>query len=478
MFPEAVVVCSRLPKPTRSSSTPVANIMALKPRLPASIRNRIANLATGIRSRRAVERVSAEVTPETLFQLASKLETELHENIVDFWLPRCRDQEHGGYLVDFDPTGQFLDLDRKSLVVQARMLWFISRLISAGIETSVNSAQVLRQAADSGFQFLREKMWDESHGGFFWEVNRQGDKKTRVAKDAYGQAFALFGLSQYYLAVGDSAALGLANDLFQTIESKMHDDEHGGYIEYLERDWRSAPEGSGRYSDRTPAHLKTTNTHLHILEALTPYVALQSSPLGRERLVELIRIQTTSIMRKQHPSSYECFDRDWRPAASALNERIAFGHDLENISLLVEACAAAKVAEPPLHDLFRQVFDQVSSSGVDWKHGGVYLYGKVGEPSHRREKIWWVQAEALLCAIHLYRRFHDQRALAMFWLTWEFIDRELIDHEYGEWFEAIRPGGLSLRQKGHAWKTGYHNGRALIGCVEMLRSPDHREKAL
>ena len=205
------------------------------------------------------------------------------------------------------------------------MLWFLSRLIADGIESPTVSASTLRQAADSGFEFLRDRMWDQVHGGFFWEVNRKGTEKKRIAKDAYGQAFALFALSQYYRAVGDTAAKGLADDHFRVLDSKMHDDEHGGYIEYLEDDWTPTPEGSPRYSDRTPSHLKTTNTHLHLLEGLTPYVIADSSPLGRERLIELIRIQTVTIMRKQHASSYQCFDRNWRPAVSSRNELTSFG---------------------------------------------------------------------------------------------------------------------------------------------------------
>jgi mannose/cellobiose epimerase-like protein (N-acyl-D-glucosamine 2-epimerase family) len=441
------------------------------------VRNFVADLAS-LRSRQAIERISAAITPETLAQLASTLETELRENVVNFWLPRCLDEKHGGYLVDFDSTGRFVELDRKALVVQARMLWFLSRLISEKIETPVASAAVLRRAADMGFRFLQERMWDQTHGGFFWEVNRAGTEKKRIAKDAYGQGFALFALSQYYLAVGSAAAKDLADNLFQVLERNMHDDEHGGYIEYLESDWRPPPKGAPRYSHPTPAHLKTANTHLHLLEALTPYVVADPALLARVRLIELIQIQTTTIMRKQNASSYECFDRNWIQAASNRNELTSFGHDLENISLLIEACAAAKIPESPFHGLFRAVFDQVSRHGVDWKVGGVYLYGTVGKPAHHRDKLWWVQAEALLGAMHIYRRFRDRNALAVLLLTWRFIEEALIDHTHGEWFERIRSDGSSLRHKGDEWKTAYHNGRALLGCSKMLRSCDNREKAL
>ncbi len=54
---------------------------------------------------------------------------------------------------------------------------------------------------------------------------------------------------------------------------------------------------------------------------------------------------------------------------------------------------------------------------------------------------------------------------------WEYIDRFLIDHENGGWYE----GGLDKQpemkegMKGHIWKTTYHNYRALAHSVDMLR---------
>ena len=74
--------------------------------------------------------------------------------------------------------------------------------------------------------------------------------------------------------------------------------------------------------------------------------------------------------------------------------------------------------------------------------------------------------------MYIYRRFEDQGALALLLLTWRFIDDTLIDHEHGEWFERVRRDGSKLPQKGDEWKSVYHNGRALLGCVEMLRSGD------
>ena len=53
---------------------------------------------------------------------------------------------------------------------------------------------------------------------------------------------------------------------------------------------------------------------------------------------------------------------------------------------------------------------------------------------------------------------------------WAYINRYLIDHEHGGWFE----GGLDKQPefiggpKAHVWKGNYHNGRALMNVIRNL----------
>jgi mannobiose 2-epimerase len=59
---------------------------------------------------------------------------------------------------------------------------------------------------------------------------------------------------------------------------------------------------------------------------------------------------------------------------------------------------------------------------------------------------------------------------------WKYIDTNLIDHQYGEWFQ----GGIDKQPhfktalKGHIWKASYHQYRSLENCVKGLRAKtDH-----
>jgi len=51
----------------------------------------------------------------------------------------------------------------------------------------------------------------------------------------------------------------------------------------------------------------------------------------------------------------------------------------------------------------------------------------------------------------------------------DFIDKQLVDWETGEWHWAIDPQGLPQGDKANAWKAGYHNGRAMIECLRLLK---------
>ena len=125
---------------------------------------------------------------------AQAFKRNLNEAIVDFWLPRSIDAEDGGYLISFDEAGNPTAKNTKGIVTQARMVWFFSRLAASG--RGNRPSEEYLQAAEHGYRFLRQSMWDAAHGGFYWEVNKTGQKALRPAKHVYGQAFGLYAVSE------------------------------------------------------------------------------------------------------------------------------------------------------------------------------------------------------------------------------------------------------------------------------------------
>src|SRR5207244_3863556 len=91
------------------------------------------------------------------------------------------------------------------------------------------------QGARHGFAFLKNAMWDEEFGGFYWLVDRGGNVKGDSSKTAYGNAFAVYSLAAYYEATRDSAGLNLARKAFMWMERHSHDPIMTGYFQHLTR---------------------------------------------------------------------------------------------------------------------------------------------------------------------------------------------------------------------------------------------------
>lgn len=383
------------------------------------------------------------------------------ENIVRFWHPACLDHVNGGYFVNFDASGAKLPEQPKMIVTQARMLWFFSRLARDGRPEHLKSAAL-------GFRFLTEKMWDHEFGGFYWEVDVTGKEKVRPKKHLYGQSFALYALSEYYLASGREDVLRFATRLFNLLEEKSHDAEYGGYIEFFNRDW-SRPSAE-EISYMGEPEMKLMNTHLHLLESVTAYYRASNRMIARERLLELITIQSNSVVRKDLGACTDKYERDWTPRLDSGYARVSYGHDLENIWLLIDACRAADISVPPLMDLFRTLWRYSVRYGYDTGEGGFYDSGLFNQPADRRQKVWWVQAEVIVAALYLYQVTGDPEYRRIFEKTYEFIETKMTDWQNGEWHEQIYPDGRVDAVKGHRWKAAYHNGRAMIECLKVLRN--------
>lgn len=410
---------------------------------------------------------SAPIQAQTLAPLVKayvpKLEKNLKENIAPFWYSKSLDRKNGGYIINFGPQGQAKGEGTKMIVTQARTVWLFSRMARAG-----HGGREYLEAADWGYRFLKEKMWDQKNGGFYWEVDATGNQKLKPRKHLYGQAFGLYALSEYYLASKRNDVLNFATEFFNLLEAKSHDKTHGGYIEFFNEDWSTPPLGEPSYMRAEPG-FKLMNTHLHLLEALTTFYRASGLPLARERLVELVQIESNAVVRKSLGACTDKYERDWKPRLDGDYARVSYGHDIENVWLLIDACDAAGISNYPLLDLYRTLFDYSLKYGYDEANGGFYDSGPFNQPADRRNKIWWVEAEAIVSALYMYRLSSDPKYLSVFQKTYDFIERYQVDWKNGEWHATITPDGVAQGDKAHIWKAGYHNGRAMIECLQILR---------
>jgi mannobiose 2-epimerase len=392
-----------------------------------------------------------------------RLEKVLKENIASFWLTKSLDRINGGYTINFGPNSEPKGPGTKMIVTQARTMWLFARLDRAGY-----GGDEYIKAAEHGYRFLKDKMWDEKNGGFYWEVDATGNEKLNPKKHLYGQSFALYAISEYYLATKRQDVLDFAVRFFKLLEEKSHDKKYGGYIEYFNEDWTPVPAEETSYMG-APSDMKLMNTHLHLLEAMTTFYRASKLPLARERLLELINIESNAVVRKNLGACTDKYDRDWTPRLEAAYARISYGHDIENIWLLMDACDAAGISNYPFGDLYRTLFDYSYKYGYDRSAGGFYESGLFNQPADRLTKVWWVQAEALISSLYMNRFTNEPKYLDTFEQTCDYVEKHIVDWQHGEWNANVTALGTVQGDKANIWKAGYHDGRAMIECLQILK---------
>jgi mannose 2-epimerase len=149
----------------------------------------------------------------------------LTTELLPFWTSRMKDETNGGYITHFDKNGNDTGDDEKSLIAQTRCLYTISSAHRAGYGNGE-----LADLAKHGADFLLNKMWDNDSGGFYWMMDRKGNVKIDK-KILYGLSFAIYSLSEYTLATGDSRGVEYAKKTFDLVQKYCADTYYGGYFE-------------------------------------------------------------------------------------------------------------------------------------------------------------------------------------------------------------------------------------------------------
>ncbi len=399
-------------------------------------------------------------------KVAGRCDELLQSSIVDFYLPHCLDTTNGGYFESIDSDGVFCESDYKFLTLQARQMWFFCQLAQHDIEKEKSLA-----AAKSGFDFLQTHFLDKENGGYFSRVKMDGSEfDTR--KHIYLNSFAMYGLASYYNTTGDRRALAAALNLFETFEQKAYDKKSGGYREFFKADWTEITDPNEPRFVGVPL-TKTYNSHLHILEAFTELYRAAPSDLLKDRIAELIVINTSTVRHPAFPCNIDAWTNDWKMVTDQSNLRASYGHDVECAWLVFDAARTIGWSLEPLQNWAVATVNYSIKFGFDTEHGGFFYSGLLGHPSDDTKKEWWVQAEALVSMLEMYRLTDDAKYLDVFKETFEFVQSHQIatSKDGGGWWATRSADGSphSNQSRTSTWHGAYHNGRAMIRCRAILQ---------
>jgi mannobiose 2-epimerase len=277
----------------------------------------------------------------------------------------------------------------------------------------------------------------------------------------------LYGLVAYYRASQDAAALAAAQDLFRVLEEKAYDRQHGGYVEFFFRDWRPITDpNEQRYVGAIG--VKTYNTHLHMLEALAELYRVWPDPLVRQRLQELIVINVNTVRHPRVFCNIDAWQPNWKMIETPENLRASYGHDVECAWLTLDAARAIGLPAGVLLGWAEQLCANSIQLGFDRTSGGFYYTGPPGKPADDMKKEWWVQAEALVSMLELYKQTHKAEYFDLFLKTLDFVERHQVAREGGWWASRKADGSPLSQQRSSPWHGAYHSGRAMIICAKLL----------
>ena len=422
----------------------------------------------------------------THLTFASECQTELHR-ILDWWMEHMTDHPNGGFFGRIDGSGTLHPEAEKGAVLNARILWTFSaaaRCIPecySGINLGLpprNNIPEYSETAERAYNYLIHNFLDKKHGGVFWSLDHLG-QPLHTKKQVYAQAFAVYGLSEYFLLTGDAAALQHALDIFDLLEKHALDPVRNGYYEAYSHDWQLLDDL--RLSDKDANEAKTQNTHLHLLEAyanlLRALLVSRNSVPGASRserssevqaaLENLVGLFLEKFIDPATGHIHLFFDENWQ----LKSDIVSFGHDIEASWLLWDAVQTlgdealiSKVQPVCLHIAEATLREAVEPDGSiinqRWNSDGRL----------DRDRIWWVQAEAMVGFWNAFQMSGDERYRQAALDCWRFTQKNMRDG-VGEWLWRISPTGENYPEEDKAgfWKCPYHNGRAMMAVGTTVR---------
>lgn len=384
--------------------------------------------------------------------MAEEIRKHLTEGIIPFW-KKLRDDKNGGYYGYMDHDLRVDEGAVKGCILNSRITWFFA---NAYLELGDES---LLEEAKHGYEFMQKYCVDREKGGVYWSVRANGTPED-TTKHTYNQAFSIYALSSYYDASKDEAALKLAKELFHIIEERCMDEI--GYKEAFDREFREIE--NDKLSENGVIADKTMNTLLHVFEAYTELYRVDGDEAVKKRLMWILDTIAEKIYNPRLHRQEVFFDREM----NSILDLHSYGHDIETAWLLRRGTdvLGEKSYEEKMLPIILDLTGQVYETAFDGRSfANECEKGVVDE-----NRIWWVQAEALVGFLNGYQLAPEHgEYLEAARAQWAFIRDHVIDKRPGsEWFWDVDKEGnaVSGRPIVEPWKCPYHNGRM---CLEVIR---------
>ena len=371
------------------------------------------------------------------------------DSCASFWL-HAYDSTYGGFYTNMDKTPIQYSAwgTQKNLQTQSRDAYgFVRAYQMTGNELYLFKA---RQA----LTFMYAHAWDNVNGGWYWELDKQGNHTSNTTKDAFHQHYALLGPTAFFEATRDSTQWAWAMKGYANNEAKLWDSrpQYFGYYDLPNETWSTK---TGKSFNSTVDAITTHLLHNYLMTGSSTYSTRML------QIVDNIMNHFVASMPAQKIGFVEGYDANW--VASPTDTMTIMGH------ILKTAWCLCRVNElfPDANYITtaKSLFNHVYTNGYDKQLGGPY---KDFSRTHGQmlmwgiadtAKAWWQMEQAVTSGLFLYRATGDASYLKVADETLTFFMKFFVDHVNGEVYEnRTRYGGQAWgEQKGDGNKGGYHS---------------------
>ena len=376
-----------------------------------------------------------------------QIENEILKKHLPFWMG-IKDEKFGGCFGYMDGRGKIDETADKSVLLVSRCLYFFSEVYTVYPDPQV------REIAESYYQYINAHYLD-ADGGIIYSVSFDGKVKDET-KNVYFHAFVIYAFMKYYQAFRKKEALKKALKLFYFIEDKFR-----AKVAYNEQLY-SAARSENMIADKGVKCYKTMNSLLHILESYTPLYRFSGSAAVGAALKRLLLLFNEKIYSPQKGRLEVFFDDD----LNSISEYHSYGHDIEASWLL--DLAAETLGEEGLIEKTHRMTDHLCSTVYKEGFDGEAVYNEKVNGVLDPDRIWWVQAEAVLGFYKNYERTGNLRYKETSEKIVDYIFRYIISEDL-DWYWKVDVKNCpdNVLPMVSAWKCPYHSGRMLL---EMLRA--------
>ena len=372
-----------------------------------------------------------------------EIKKELLESIVPFWC-NMEDKEFGG-VCNYMSVEGIKDLKAdKFVILLVRNIWFYSALYE------LYPREEVKAIATRYYNNLLSYYFD-TDDGLVYKITYDNKPLSNV-KNVYFQSFGIYALSRYAMSFSNDSALAKALELFSYVESNFKDSI--GYIEQL-------PKGENIIADCGVNAEKTMNSVLHILEGYTELYIASKDEKVKKALTELINLVLDKVYNPKLNRLEVFFDNNY----NSLSDYHSYGHDIEATWLVEKAVEV--VGDDALKQRVYLMNDDICKEIKKTAFDGKALYNERVNEHLDTDRIWWVQAEAVLGfhknAMRTGKSEYDEIAKVILSYIFKSLKSPL-----NEWYWKVDINNQidNSDPLASAWKCPYHNGRM---CIELLK---------